>query len=237
MVGLVALTALAAMAFVGASSAVAKEPTALCHQNEDPCPALSIDEKGVPHGRITELHMTLNGIGILHGLSPLFNVLCLSGLALGEVLGLGGELVVEGKKVIDPQQVHLSKLDFTLCGTNATHTNCEIKALELPILVDVLRTGASLGTATGLNGSTLVKCNIPLIGTIDCIYKGEGLGFDVKSAEAAKKEGEKEIPANHGMLNAEATPVEKTAGSGFCSEESTITQGLLEPLTDVYISS
>jgi hypothetical protein len=212
MVGLAALTALAAMAIVGATSAMATEATALCKVNQNPCEAANL---------VTEQHMTLVGNGVLHGLSPLFNVLCLSGLVLGEVLGLaaagsGG------------QQIHLSKLDFTLCGTNSTHTNCEIKQLVLPLLVDVLKTAANLGTATGLNGETLIKCTIPLIGTIDCVYEGAGLGFDVKSAGGTD---------GHGMLNAEATPVNKTAGSGFCSEESTITTGLLEPLTDTYLST
>lgn len=205
MVGLAALTMLAAMAIVGASSAMATGNTALCADESNPC-----------ENPVTSLHMELTNIGILHGLSPLFNVLCLHGLALGEVLSLG-----------NPQAVHLSKLDFTNCGTNSTHTNCTISSLELPVLVNVLNEGGGLGKATGENGETLVNCTIPLIGTIDCIYEGKGLSFDVKSAEAG----------NHGMLNAEAVSVKKTAGSGFCSAESTITQGLLEPLTDVYLSS
>jgi hypothetical protein len=232
MVGLAALTALAAMAIVGASSASA-EATALCHDNAVPCKAeLTVDVIKDKEGKVTEeillgpvkeLHMTLTAetVGILHGLEPLFNVLCLNALLLGEVLGLaaagsGG------------QQIHLSKLDFTNCGTNSTHTNCTIKALKLPVLVDVLKTGVGVGKATGLDGETLVNCNIPLIGEIDCVYKGEGLSFGVKSAGGTD---------GHGMLNAENTSVEKTAGSGFCSKFSTITTGLLEPLTDVYISS
>ena len=202
---LTGLVTLFAIAIGGASAASANQATALCKANELPCAEAN---------HVKELHMTLVGTGFLHGLTPLFNVLCLSGLVLGEVLGLASAGT-------GGQQTHLSKLDFTSCGTNSTHTNCEIKQLELPVLVDVLKTAANLGTATGLNGETLVKCNIPFIGTIDCIYEGAGLGFDVKSAGGTD---------GHGMLNAEATPVNKTAGSGFCSEESTITQGLLEPL-------
>ena len=204
--------ALMVTAVPGAYTASANLPTALCKVNELPC---------AEGDQVKELHMTLNGILISHGLSPLFNVLCLGGLVLGEALGLaaagsGG------------QQIHLSKLDFTACGTNATHTNCEIKPLVLPLLVGILKREPGLGIWTYLNGETLVKCSIPLIGTIDCIYKSEGLGFDVKSAGGTN---------GHGMLNAEATPIEKTSGSGFCSEETTITTGLLEPLEDVYISS
>lgn len=183
--------------------------TALCADVSNPC-----------ENPITSLHVILTAgtVGVLHGLSPLVNVLCLNALADGEVLGLG-----------TPQEVHLSALNFTNCGTNATHSNCEIISLELRILVDILSAGGGIGSATGLNGETLVNCSIPLIGKIDCVYEGQAqLGYSVKSAGGTD---------GHGMLNAENTPLLKSTGSGFCSAESTITSGLLEPLTDTYISS
>lgn len=217
MFGLAALAAVAAMAFVGVTSASATFPSVLCKAKEHVCSeANSIEFKKV------HLILTPGTVGELHGLEPLFNVLCLNVLVLGEGLELG-EL---SETVHKQYEIHLTKFDPINCGTNSTHTNCEVKALELPILVSLLTrvlengSGSGAGAITGLNGQTLVKCNLPLIGEIDCVYKGEGTEFK------AENTGER------GMLTAEPVPLEKTAGSGFCSAKSTITKGLLEPLED-----
>jgi len=75
----------------------------------------------------------------------------------------------------------------------------------------------------------LVKCTIPLIGTIDCLFEEAGLQFEGESAN--EKEG-----SGHGMINLAEASLSKAEGSGFCSEEATITAGLLEPLVDIYIN-
>ena len=212
MLGFVAIAALAAMAFLGASSASATFNSVLCKKLEHVCED-PLENK--------TFHLTLTqegtgGIWVVHGLSPLLNILCLSVLLLGEGLKLA--------TAPNQYEIHLSKLDLSNCGTNSTHTNCEVKSLVLPVLTDLLTEQLEDGTGSGkgrllfLNGEKLVKCNIPLIGEIDCIYEGKGTALSIKNT------GER------GMLTANATPIKKTAGSGFCSAESTITEGLLEPL-------
>jgi len=214
MLGLAALAAVATMAFLGASSASATFNSMLCKKLEHVCEDPLENEN---------FHLTLTnegagGVWVVHGLSPLFNILCLLVLLLGEGLELG---VASSN---EQYEIHIAKLTLFGCGTNATHTNCEIKSLELPVLVSLLTEelenggGSGWGTLTKLNGETLVKCNIPLIGTIDCIYEGAGTPSKAENTGA------------RGMVTANGVALEKTAGSGFCSAESTITQGLLEPL-------
>ena len=219
MLGFAALAAMAAMAFLGASSASAKYSSVLCLEKEHVC-----SEKNSVELKVIHLTQSAGSIGTLHGLTPLFNVLCLNVLALGETLHLGELDELAEPPVREQYEIHLTKLDFTNCGTNATHNNCEIKSLVLPILLSLLTeelengSGNGWGTLTKLNGETLVKCNLPLIGTIDCIYEGKGTTFKAENTGA------------RGMVTANGVALKKTAGSGFCSAESTITQGLLEPL-------
>ena len=227
--GLAAIAATAAMAFVGASPAMATGSTALCHNDVIECPELSVhvikNEQGeiieeIPLGQISLLHMVLTAghVGKLHGTNPTINILCLEVLAEGHVLELA-----------QPQEIHLLELNFGGCGTNSGHSNCNIEALEIPVLIDVLNEGSGLGSATGQNGVTLVDCEVPFIGHVVCEYTGEGLGFDVKSAGGEN---------GHGMLNSAGTELENIGGPGFlCSDTSEIEEGLLEPLTDVYLSS
>jgi len=207
--GLAAIAATAAMAFVGASPAMATGSTALCNTNTNPCTS--------PY-ELLHMQLTAGHVGKLHGTNPTINILCLEVLAEGHVLALG-----------NPQEIHLLELNFGGCGTNSGHSNCNIEALEIPVLIDVLNEGSGLGSATGQNGVTLVDCEVPFIGHVVCEYTGEGLGFDVKSAGGEN---------GHGMLNSAGTELENIGGPGFlCSDTSEIEEGLLEPLTDVYLSS
>jgi hypothetical protein len=207
MFGLAAIAAVAAMAFIGASSASANGPTALCKVATEPCPAGSL---------IANVHLinTAGTVGILLGNGPELTILCLTILGQGTVGALG-----------NPQIITTTALTFTNCGTNAAHNNCTITTTELPQL-NLLRTGAGVGTVTSVNGLTRVKCTI--IFEIDCTYTGAGLKFGVKSSGGTNGKG---------MLNAEGTPLENTAGSFLCPETSEITTGLLEPLENTFIST
>jgi hypothetical protein len=230
MAGLAALAAVAAMAFVGVSSAMAEpHKTALCHNAELVCPkTLTVDETGQKLGQIKLIHMALTEgtVGKMHGSNPSIDILCLSTLAEGHVLGLA-----EGPA---RQEIHLLSLTFGGCSSNGGHTNCTIASNASegnPTLVSVLNEGELLGKATALNGIVSVKCTILGIFKIDCEYEGAGLSFEVESAEHTEGSG-------NGMLNAEATPLEKLAGGSLCPETSEITEGLLEPLEKpVYLES
>ena len=207
--GLAAIAATAAMAFVGASSAMATGNTALCNTNSEPC-----------NSAYELLHATLTAGHVfkLHGTSPTINILCLEVLAEGHVLALG-----------NPQEVHLLELNFSGCGTNSAHDNCIKESLELPILGDVLNEGGSLASLTLLNGVTLLICEVPFIGNIECEFAGAGLEFDAASAGGEN---------GHGMVNSAGTQIENIGGPGsLCPDTSEIEEGLLEFLTDVYMSS
>jgi len=86
MFSLAALAALMAMAFAGASSAMAEGSTALCKVDESPCVTGNI---------ITHLHGESIGHGLL--LSSFATIEC-DVLALGDVLGsgLGNPLIIHG---------------------------------------------------------------------------------------------------------------------------------------------
>ena len=130
MFGLAALAALMAMAFVGASSAMAEGSTALCKVDENPCSAGNI---------ITHLH----GESVGHGLLLSFITIECDVLALGDVLnsGLGNPLVIHGTAT------------FTcLNGCTATEENGPGEAR-------VLRTGTELASVTG-EGLVHVVCGL-----------------------------------------------------------------------------
>jgi hypothetical protein len=129
--GLAAVAAVAAMAFVGASSAMA-EFTLLCKNHNS---ATSCSEP------VAEIHVVANDPVIL---SSLGDILCESSLGTGEVLGLGA-----------PQVVHMTFLVWTNCSRSGEA--CTVSAPTLG-LMSVLRTALNLGTVTPSGGVIKVVC-------------------------------------------------------------------------------
>jgi hypothetical protein len=151
LIGLSALTALLAMAFVGATSAMA-EPTALCKADQNPC-----EEKNV----ITHVHETSVGKAVL--LSSVGNTEC-NVLFLGDaaaVMEEGAGLGVVGS--------------FTYTNCELGGGSCTAKEEKGPAEVQVLRTGHETATVTG-EGLVHLVCS----GFIDCSYNGVGLSGTAK---------------------------------------------------------
>jgi hypothetical protein len=155
------VAAVAVMAFVGASSAMATT-TALCTVNEASCAEAN---------QVKSIHMVNVGVGTL--LNSTADVLCLNILSEAEVLGLGA-----------PQTIHTKVLKFETCGTNAAHNNCEVTVETLPLL-SLLKTGANIGTLTAESGLTKVKCTILGFIKIDCVYDLSGTGFASEGGTAS----------------------------------------------------
>lgn len=206
MFGLAALAAVAAMAFVGASSASASNNTALCSANENPCSEAN---------QLKSLHMALTPSTVGKLLNSTANVLCLTVLANGTVLGLG--------TAPNGQQIHVTEFNINGCGTDSGHNNCTVTATELPLL-DLLNEGGNVGVLSALSGKTNIKCTIFGFIKIDCTYDGSGLEFEVEGG------------ATGGMLTAEKSPASLIAGGGLCPEESFL-DGLLQALGAAYITT
>jgi hypothetical protein len=155
MLGLAALAALMAMAFVGASSAMASEPTSLC--KEDPavggtglhavCPA----DKQFTHVHDT----TLTGKKATL-LSSVINVEC-DVLFLGDVLS----------SLVEPPNKLVIHGHFTYTNCNS---GCEVTEESEDALIEVLKTAHELAEITG-KGEVRVHCGI----FINCVYNGTGL--------------------------------------------------------------
>ena len=155
MFGLAAVAAVAAMAFVGATSASATN-TQLCKVHT-----------GLTCGAgdaITSHHMVLASGTVGQLLSSAFNVLCLSILIEATPLGLG-----------NPQSIHTTSFTFTGCGSTSAHNNCTVTTPEQP-LANLLKTGLEEGVLVFTSGQQRTQC--PNLG-IDCLYDGEGMEFAV----------------------------------------------------------
>jgi hypothetical protein len=210
MFGLAVAAAVASMALLGASSAMAEGNTALCTVHQDPCLDANL---------VSGVHMVA-GITTLQ--TSVAKVLCLSSLAQGTVetdATTGKRLSASGK----PLGVNVTALTWSNCGTNAAHNNCTVNTLKGG-LIDLLRTALNLGTATILGSEVLVECNIGF--TLHCVYGGEVAGFGVEGA------GHNGGLAGNGMFNANALEVQRLKGL-FCPEESKWT-ALYESLTALY---
>jgi hypothetical protein len=149
MFGLAALAALMAMAFVGASSALATGSTALCEQEESICaePITHLHEATLPGHKAT----------ILYGSG--FNVEC-DALFLGDALngGLGNPLIVHG---------------------NFTFTNCEggctVTEENGPIELRLLKEASELAKVTSGTGGGAGLIHVVCGGFLNCRYTGSGL--------------------------------------------------------------
>lgn len=143
--GLTAITAVAAMAFVGASSAMAAN-TALCKVNESPC--AEANQVKTLHAVTTE-EPTLLPIGFGT------NIKCLSSLTKVNVLALGA-----------PQVGHIEELVWTHCYRVDNGNLCEV-VNELLGLLKALRTAANLADVESEGTSVLVRCGF----LIHCTFK------------------------------------------------------------------
>jgi hypothetical protein len=143
MLGLSTIAALAAMAFVGASSASAG-PTALCSIHVDPCPA-GFQQVG---------HFEALAVDVLL-LTQAGPILCTHSVLLGNALGLNIPLVI-----------HVTYLDFLNC--NIAGNPCEVITLETGLAL-LLRTALNHGLLQLHNTRFLVNCFAPFI---HCVYGG-----------------------------------------------------------------
>jgi hypothetical protein len=152
MLGLAALAALMAMAFVGASSAMA-ESTALCTADESPCAA---------GNQVSHVHETTLSGALATLLSSAGNVSC-DVLFLGDTTGgnLGNPLRITG--------------NFTYTSCTRSGSSCTVTEVNGPVEIRVLKEGHETGKVTG-EGEVNVHCGF----FINCTYNGEGLAGTAK---------------------------------------------------------
>jgi hypothetical protein len=130
LIGLTALAALTAMAFVGASSAMAEGSTALCKVDQTPCETKNI----ISH--IHEETLASNPGKLLSEPTVECNVLFLGDASPT----LGNPLVITGK--------------FTYSGCN---NSCKVEEAGGPSVLKVLRLGKELADVTG-KGEVKLSC-------------------------------------------------------------------------------
>jgi hypothetical protein len=133
MFGLAAFAAVAAMAFLGASSAMASS-TALCKVDTSPCPAGQL---------VSHVHFVDPAAQLLN---PIQNVTC-------EALFLGD---VQNATLLGAPVEILGNFTYTNCSGG-----CEAKEVSKKAEVNVLKTGTELGEVVG-EGEVLVKCALIL---------------------------------------------------------------------------
>jgi hypothetical protein len=146
--GLTAGCAIAAMAFIGSSSAMAGN-TALCKSNEEG--ALTCAEAN----QLKKIHAVATNAVIL---SAGGNVVCKSSLLEVTLLGLGA-----------PQTSHVNSLTWTECIYKEI-VKCTVTTIALGTLL-FLKTAANLGVSQFHNMKLLIECGI-FSPFVDCIYEG-----------------------------------------------------------------
>jgi hypothetical protein len=186
MFGLATVAAVAAMAFVGATSASAGS-TAICTAHTGLlCAAQNVATSG---------HYVLRA-GTVGQLLAAIDVLCLGVLVDATMLGLAS-----------PQMVHSLSLSFTGCGTGSGHNNCTVTtpAGQQP-LFHLLKTGLDQGLLTALSGQKRLVCsNIGL----DCLYDAAGMEFEAAGGNIIANEtpveelGGKFFCPDEGLLDGE----------------------------------
>lgn len=204
MLGLAAVAAIAAMAFLGASSAAAEFATTLCEEKSATltCPELKQAKSFTMLATTTTLLASVE-------------VLCLHSSATGTVES--PTLTPAGT----PLGVQLSKLEFKECGrvSSGSHSDCKVTVKKQPLL-EVLKTGVNLGTAK-VNPAAPAEINIECGSFINCTYSETTKPLTVESAEHT--EGNK-----WGMLTASKVVVAK--GKGFLCPATAEWDALYEPL-------
>jgi len=185
---LAALAAVAAMAFVGATSASAVS-TQLCDNHTGlTCEA--------GHA-VTTVHQVL-AAGSVGQLLALIPVLCLGFLVEANIGALGAGAT--------KQTVTSVTQTFTGCGTSSVHNNCTvtIPTGQQPVF-GLLKTALDAGILTATSGQTKLVCkNIGL----DCLYDAEGMQFTVGGGHLTANEapttelGPKFLCPGGGLLDA-----------------------------------
>jgi len=202
MFGLVAVAASVSMAFVGVSSALAEGSTAVCETHTAATCASPVS--------LVTFHQTGTSTLVLGSTT----ILCLSGNLEGHVEGGFTHLA-------NPLGIEVLILDFSQCGTNAAHSNCEVTATKKGLL-DLLKTALNLGTATYLGVNLLVKC----IG-IECNVGGSEIkGFELIGALHTASAG-------HGLVIANNLSM-PTSGT-FCPSGVAHWTAKFEPLVHLYL--
>jgi len=148
MFGLCVITAVAAMALVGTTSAMA-ESTALC---EEDTAELGCEEAL----QASHVHFNTPSGEPAHVLSTTVNIVC-DTLYLGDTLELGSPLVIHGN------------FTYSNCKREGTATSCSAKELSSDSLLELLKTGTELGTVS-TEFEVLFEC--PLI--FHCVFNGTG---------------------------------------------------------------
>jgi hypothetical protein len=166
--GFAAFAALMAMAFLGASSAMAGN-TQLCMADESPCAAANV---------IAHVHEETVAGAPATLLTSLGNVTC-NALFLGLTLGLGAPLVIHG--------------NFTYTGCLRNGNSCTVTEVSTSWLNEVLRTAAETADVTG-GGEVNIHCGI----FIQCTFVFEGVKSTAKgpllSAPNGEVSGQSQLP-------------------------------------------
>lgn len=207
---LAAIAAVAAMVFVGTSSATAGE-TALCKVNQSPC------EEG---NLVTSVHMELASGATWSFSTNLFDIQCSDVLAEASVGEAGAPQAINITSFAYPAVCETEESDPCWVTTTASKGN--------PDTATLLTTAENLGSlvVTDEGAKITLECEDIFFSTdIACTFRFTGLSFHVVGG----------TESNKGMLNPEALPLESVSGL-FCPETAEITGGLLEPLEATYIS-
>jgi len=202
----IAIAAVLATALLTAPAATA-ETTALCAAAEEACS---------PSNRVTAAHFELTPETSWLVYNEVVDILCLDALAQATIGSPGA-----------PQEVAVSALTLSSCGSNSTHNNCTLTSSateEEPIHFDLLRTSQDLGELEAQDGAVTVICTI--IFKIECTYSLEGLRFHAEGTSGA----------GNGTLTAEEVELQLTSGTEFCPESVELTSDSLDASTEIYIS-
>jgi len=192
-IGFATLVAVAAMAFVGATSASAEKSTQLCTTHT------SLTCTGTA---ATSVHQVLKA-GTVGKLLAAINVLCLGVLVESTALGLSSL-----------QSIHTTAMSFTGCGTGSAHSNCTVSVpAEQQPVSSLLKTGLDAGVLTATSGQTKLVCsNLGL----SCVYDVEGMEFEVGSGHLTAEEtttvelGGKFLCPSEGLLDGLLETLEST---------------------------
>jgi len=204
--GLAGLTAVVAMAFVGASSATATGITAACKTKEAICPESQL---------VHTIHLSNTEGSTISILNKIANILCLGVLAKTISLQVG-----------IPQKINTESFSFTGCGTSAAHKNCAVEFKGLPSFT-LLKEKPNLGVLTATKGKLLVQCEGEGFSNINCTYDTKDLEFNAEGALHQAGTG-------HGMVTASNAPLSPEVETEECPKEAKLDL-LLEPSEHVYI--
>jgi hypothetical protein len=212
MIGLAVLTALMAMAFVGATSAMA-ETTSLCTADQKPCAAAN---------QISHVHETSVGKAkLLTSFDTTeCNVLFL-GDTLGSYLAENGHVVWGSLRELGSPLFVVGNFTYTTCTFGGS--SCSATEEDGPSEVKVLKEGHETGSAVGV-GLVHLVCG----SSIDCSDNGTGLNGTAKGPLLSTE--------FNGEVTISGQATTKETG-GFLSPKSASLDITTSPLTATYISS